>query len=172
MNRAVFQAQFTDLSSEQRDLLQEYYRLTKSGLSTSEEELDRLANIWKSAEEDLVLSKWLSLIDLLYTNVPFAYEADDDDRRAYMSEYIGLLANEQLDNSNAHLSKTLDQDAVCVGSREGECVLICPDGSGYVRRSSQEITSMSDTERENWSCDRCNSKLSEHKISCTETSVS
>lgn len=172
MNRVVFQDQFTDLSSKRRGLLWEYYRLTTSALSTSEEELDRLARIWESAEEDLVLSKWLSLIDLLYTNVPFSYEADDDDRRAYLSEYIGLLANEQLDNSNAHLSEQLDQDAMCVGSREGECVLICPDGSGYVRRPSQEMTSMSDTERENWSCDRCNRKLSEHKLSCTETLVS
>lgn len=170
MKPSVFQAQFIDLEPKQRGLLWEYYHLTTSALSTSEEEeFDRLARIWELAENDPVLSKWLSLIDFLYTDVPFAYETDDDDRRAYLSEYLELLADEQPEKNKVDLPERFDEDAMCVGSREGYCTLICPDGSGYILRPSKEMNSMNADERENWSCDRCKKNLTEHRISCTET---
>jgi hypothetical protein len=168
MNRSVLNTQFTDLEIQQRGLLIEYYRLITRSLAEPEEEIDHLAKIWSTAENDPVLCRWLCLIDYFYTNVPFSYELEDDDRRAYLSEYIELLVDEQQDNATAHLPNRSDEEAICVGSQQGYYTLICPDGSGYVLRSIEEMNSIDSTEWKNSRCDRCEEKLVDHRISCTE----
>jgi hypothetical protein len=89
----------SELHPEQKGVIWEYFRLiTKSGY-LQEPEVARISTIWKLAEQDEQLFRWLEFIDYLFTNVE-ENELPNEERRAYISEYLEVeVGIEQIDKA-------------------------------------------------------------------------
>ncbi|MEM9400750.1 MAG: hypothetical protein AAF984_11130 [Verrucomicrobiota bacterium] len=144
------------LSEEQLVIVSEYYRLVnETHLSASD--AYQLGNLWKQVENDRPLIEALMLIDDLR---PPCLEGDqlfseDKDLRAYLSEHISVLAEENLKQFEGK-QKELDTNTSYV-------TLLCPDGSGIVHMNIENGRFISLDELDQKICRRCNKPFSKHE---------
>jgi hypothetical protein len=155
------------VNQELKKVVNEYYKLVRRS-KLSEQELDRMSEIWAKAEEDKKLSGWLDQIDFILSEYDKSnpqckneQEKDqaekDEDLQYFLSEHIEVLTTQKIkerelkkNNSNSRSDSTY--------------IIVCPDGAG----SHQEITfddgENGETIRE-WSkrrCSQCDHPYSEH----------
>jgi hypothetical protein len=150
-----------DLSQEQTDFMLEYYRLT-SKASLSSNELQRLGELWEQAEEDEKLTQAFTCLDSFR---PSSLKEDDllsedKDERAYLSEYIAVLAEERLMNNSGGNCKEIDLNSPYVA-------MLCPDGSGIVYRNIKDngfirLDDVAQTFGEEV-CERCGTQFAGHE---------
>lgn len=167
MSRKTWDTQYLeDLTGQQQDLLLEYYDLIKTTSFSVDCEAERVARIWNYAYKDPILCKWLELIDYFYSDIPDEGNKVENDRRAYLSEYLSTLASQtQTEEENSGIENaslfaiTSDQ----VGSPEVEVVFLCPAGYGYVIKSVDPDNLEAMQELGEIPCDKCNKKLKEHQ---------
>lgn len=143
------------LSNEHKDLLFEYYELANH-LELSDSDSERIIKIWESATKDEALLLALEIIDnfLVITMQEENSLADDDDARAFISEYLNELVAEKKQAHNfVHHSETHSEEIA-------RAVFLCPDGSGFVALTN-EIEARPLGEQ---SCPKCKKSISEHVL--------
>lgn len=150
-----------DLSIEQTDFMLEYYKLT-SQASLSSQEVHRLGELWEQAETDERLTQAFTCLDSFR---PSSLKDDDllsedKDWRTYLSEYIAVLAEEQLMKKSGGNHQEIDLNSPYMA-------MLCPDGSGIVYRNIKDdgfvrLDDVSQIFGEEV-CDRCGTKFAGHE---------
>lgn len=150
-----------ELSTEQTDSMLEYYELM-SEPALSSQEVQRLAELWEQAETDEALTQAFTCLDSFR---PSSLKDDnllseDRDLRAYLSEYIAVLAEARLMKSSGGNQKEIDLNSPYVA-------MLCPDGSGIVYRNIKDdgfvrLGDVSQTFGEEV-CERCGTKFAGHE---------
>lgn len=150
-----------ELSEEQTDYMLEYYKLT-SQATLSSRDVHRLGELWEQAETDETLTQAFTCLDSFRPNSL----KDDDllsenkDFRAYLSEYIAVIAEERLMKNSGGNHKEIDLNSPYVA-------MLCPDGSGIVYRNIKDdgfvrLDDVSQTFGEDI-CERCGTKFAGHE---------
>lgn len=162
MNTPTLDEQFLqNLSQEQKGRIWDYYRVITNPDIAPNMVVERIASIWNEAAQDPKLLSWLELVDYFYTDVDES-ECFNENERAYLSEYLapkaGLPTNlEELDERSREGQNSTPRSHLFL--------LECPDESGYIFFSEEEIESL---ERKNAletrRCSQCHRTLSEHRI--------
>jgi hypothetical protein len=147
-------------------VVNEYYNLVRCS-QPSEQNLDRMSEIWAKAEKDKKLGGFLERIDFILAEYDGSNPQSkneqkkdqakkDEELQYFLSEHIEVLTTQQIkerewkkNNSNSRNSSTL--------------IMLCPDASGY-----QKVT-FDDGENgetiDQWSkhkCSECDHSYSEH----------
>jgi hypothetical protein len=150
-----------ELSGEQSDCVLEYYQLTSQS-ALSSQEVHRLADLWEQAETDKILTQAFICLDSFRPNL-----LKDDNLlskntslRAYLSEYIAVLAEARLMKNSGGNQKEIDLNIPYVA-------MLCLDGSGIVYRNIKDdgfvrLDNVSQTFGEEV-CDRCGTKFAGHE---------
>ena len=147
------------LSRNQLVVVAEYYRLAnKSCLSASD--TYQLASLWSHAEQDRELVTALALIDDLISPCLDNRQllSENKNLRAYLSEYIAVLAEEKLKHFKG-IQEELDADASYVK-------FLCPDRSGiaYMKIQNGRFINLSEIGTANQQiCSLCNQPFSKHE---------
>lgn len=149
------------LSIKQTDFMLEYYKLT-SQPALSNQEVHRLAELWEQAETDDTLTQAFTCLDSFRPNSLKDDDllSEDRDLRAYLSEYIAVLAEARLIKDLGGNQKEIDLNSPYVA-------MLCPDGSGIVYRNIKDdgfvrLDDVSQTFGEEV-CDRCGTKFVGHE---------
>jgi hypothetical protein len=159
------------VNQEFEEVVNEYFNLTRRS-KLSEQDLDRISEIWAKAEKDKKLSDFLERIDFILAEYDGSnpqckneQEKDraekqakkDEELQYFLSEHIEVLTNQKIkerewkkNNSNSRNSFTL--------------IVLCPDASGY-----QKVVVFDDGENgetiDQWSkhkCSQCGHSYSEY----------
>lgn len=169
-----------NVNQELEKVVNEYYRLARCS-KLSEQDLDRMSEIWAKAEKDKSLSGWLEQIDFILSEYDISnpqckneQEKDqaekDEELQYFLSEHIEVLTTQKIkereskkNNSNSRNNSTF--------------IILCPDGSGYERITFNDSENGETIGQ--WSkhkCSQCGHSYSEHLMipqdqqSQTETS--
>ncbi len=141
------------LSAKQLAVLDQYCQLVNLN-EISDSEAGELASIWQKAEVDKTLAEALDLLDdqQVKSLEEVNLFADDNDLRAALSERVPVLAELKLRYLQGHREE-IDPEASHV-------VMLCPDGSGYIKRPIPEEGFLSLDEI----CGSCNMEFSKHQL--------
>lgn len=155
------------VNQELEKIVNEYYKLVRRS-KFSEQELERMSEIWERAQEDERLSGWLEQIDFILADYDKSnpqctvneQEKDlaekDEELQYFLSEHIEVLATQKIKARELKKNKFNSQN-------NSAFILLCPDGSGYQRIAFSDGGNGETIDQ--WSkqkCSQCGHSYSEH----------
>ena len=163
----VTERELPNVNRELKKIVSIYYSLARRS-KLSEQDLDRMSEIWAKAEEDDRLSGWLDQIDFILSE--YVSESDrsnpqckneqekdraekDEELQYFLSEHIEVLATQKI--KERELKKNHSNSL-----NYSKIIILCPDGSGYERVTFNDGETI-----EQWSkhkCSQCGHSYSEH----------
>ena len=160
------------LPIEYRSVVAKYFKIVRQSI-LSEKDLDIINTIWEKANEDEKLSYWLEEVDFILcdfnsTNSQCENENEKDEEvQSFLSEHLEVLTNQEIKEREWKIQPRTSQKIVLTNT-----VLLCPDGSGFKKLTSDEH-SKGETLAElgGGKCRQCGHPFREHRASLEPSST-